>query len=532
MPNLFERPIAANPMSTFEALPLEYIDRAIQRKQDYYDKAKAEIDAQDDSLLKLQYLSGDSERHHELQKGLEDRLNTIVDSADGDYSNVLPQLDRFSRDLKYETTQGELGQQQNNFLAAMKMKEDQDDRLADGKTSEEGYNIFMQSIGKHKTQRLDDGTYSRFQGYTPSNITNPLDPMHNSAKEIVKKWNDEGMGYRAKPEIIQNLSTLIATNGNLRKSLMEKYQASGAEMSFGEYVAAISNQVAENNSYEEQAKITGAGGKSTTTTLPTVYNNIPLPEYVKGDFSYASGSSAFFKNLGESVGLDTWKETKDWVNSEEGKRTISFMESKATSPFPESPGEQRDWLLENYNKPLNSRVVTRGATPIEQKAIVDGVITNPTTAIRSMETGKLLSGAEVKALSAPAKSGDGATRKSLVTGIVSGGDYPPGSLVFVGNDGASYIQEPNNPEVLRSYEYNNSLIELAGRSRTGEKTVTLEAPITSSAGSIPKGTYTVKYNPKTGAYDMYSPGPNGKLLYKKTTGADGKPKFFKKNYNE
>lgn len=510
MANLFEKPIAASPLSSFSALPLGYIDQAMERKTQKFNAAKAEIEAQEDSLLGLRYLSGDAKRHHEIQQGLDEELDSIVESANGDYSNIESSLDRFSRKLKQEINYGELGAQQRAYNAAMKMKEAEDKKLSEGKSSEEGYKKFLDSIGQHQTKQLDDGNFSQFQGYSASTIVDPIKAIQDGADEIVAKYDEEGMKNITSDVIKKNIMNKLAGNSNIVKALQERIH--GKNTDINSYINSVVDGVVSDKQFYEKAKITGANGSAKGRTEGMVLHNVGQPEHVKGQLGYTGGSNAYLKDLGKELfGRDAWKTHDDWVESDAGKARIEFMEWKTGTKMPSDPHGQRDWLVENAGEQKTSRIYSRGATATEQAAVTnEGVFKNQEAAIRDI-TGRILDADEVDEIQGSTTSSGGQGKKTtfVASVISSGGMYPPGTKVIVSHNGETYFQEPSDPKLLKSVEYNLSLLDMAKSSNTGVITITTQGPIGSK---MPAGTYEVEYMPKKNEYKISQ---NGKPILRK-----------------
>jgi len=519
MANLFEKPIAANPMSEFVALPMEFIDRAMERKTQQYNLAKAEIDAQEQSLLQLQYLQGDAPRHHEIQSQYQKELDAIVDNAGGDYGNVQGALDQFTRKLRTEVSpHGELGAQQANFNAAMKMKEAEDKKLSEGKSSEEGYQKFLSTIGQHRTTQTDNG-YNTFQGYSSSTIVNPTKFVQDGVDEIVAKYDEAGMKHVDADLIKKNFYNNIAGNSNLLKAFSEriygKTDAEGKPIQLESYLNSVLDGVISDKQYYQVADLRGPNGKPIVKTPGMVMQDVGQPQLVKGNLNYDAGSSPLLKDFTALFGADSWKAHKDIVSTPSMQKRIKYMEQKSGTTFPEGFRAQRDWLMENFGKDRRGEVSTAGADPVQENAITSqGQLRDPNAAVYD-RTGRKLKASEVKEIQGQSKDAQGGNKTSFISNVVSsGGMYPPGTLVMTSHNGEQYFIEPSNPDVINSPEYNNSLIDMASKTNTGVRTVTLR----SNLGQIPMGTYEVEHVPGTTNYNLYI---GDKLVYRKFTGSDG-----------
>lgn len=496
MANLFEKPIAANPLSQFAELPLQFIDRAMQRRQQSHDLARAEIEEQEDSLLNLRYLPGDAQRHHEIQGKYDKELDAIVESADGDYSRVQASLDRFSRRLRAEMAHGELGAQHNAFNAAAARREAEDKRLADGKSSQEGFNMFLESINAHKTLANEDGTFTTFTGYTPSNIVDPYKELQDSADEIEMKYDAQGRKYVDRRLIENNVYTKLATNSNIEKALREKFGITPNDPNYSEkyqqYRKTIINSVVTDKERQEILKPSesGSGGGGGFGIATTMFD-VGVPRTAQGETKYVGGSNSGLKAIAESIGLDSFKEHKDSINTPEVQHDIDFINA-GLSPeerFPEtgSSKEQSDWILRHATQPQTSEVILRPATSDEARILDKEGRVISDGAVYDRE------GSLVKSKRLFDKSEDNV--KSTIVGVIEeGGAYghPPGTVVIMNAAGDKYFIEQTSKDVVRSPSFNESLITSAANTKTGRKTVTLQG---TAFGKIPKGTYEVEVHP-------------------------------------
>jgi hypothetical protein len=500
MANLFEKPIAANPMSEFVGLPMEFIDQAMQRKTEQFHKGKAEVAAQEASLLNLQYLAGDTQRHHELQGQYQQELDNIVESASGDYGNVQGALDVFTRRLKAETSpHGELGAQQSAFNTAMKMKEVEDKKLAEGKSSQEGYNKFLGTIGQHKTVEGSDGGFNSFQGYSSSTIVDPIKAIQDGVDEIKAQYDEEGTESVNSERISANALAKIKGNTNLYRALEErvygKVDAKGNPVSADAYAQSVIAGVISDKEYEKKITRANADGSGKQSTAGQIFQKIGQPKYMQGNMTITGGSVPLLRDLGKKVlGVDSWREFEKNLNSPEGRARVDFIEWKTQTKMPTEIHEARNWLIENAGEGKVSQVQARGATPSEQANVDnEGVFNDQEAAVYDME-GNPLSGKDVNRIQGSSSTTDGGGKKTTkLTAIMLSG-HPPGTKVIVSHDGNTYFQHPSDPKVINSLSYNRALLNMAKDSNTGIVTIQTHIPL----GKLPKGTYEVEYMPGSG----------------------------------
>ena len=530
MANLFEKPIAANPMSTFAQMPLQYMQASLDRRTKQYYDSKAEVEAQENSLLGLKYLSGDAQRHHELQQQFSDELEQIVENADGDYSNIQHAMDGFTRKLKQEVNYGELAAQQGAYASAMKMKEIEGKKLSDGKSSEEGYAKFMDSISRHQTKNNLDGTFSQFQGYSSSTINNPLKRIQDGVDEVVKNWDEDGMETRTPDRVISNIMNQISGDTGLQKALSEriygKVDADGNPLKFGDYVQNLVKGVVSDKAYYEKATMKDQYGNNMAKMPGMVLKNVGMPNNPTGDTGYTGGSSPILKDFTAILGRDSWKEHKSSIASENVQRRIKYIEGKTGDSFPqEDITAQREWLEKYATGGLTGEVTAKGPSKAEMLLINSrGQLNNTDAAITDMQ-GNRLKADEVRAIQGTSKDQDGGNKVSYVSGVVtSGGMHPPGTVVMTSHNGENYFIEPSDPLIINSPDYSSKLINMASSTKTGKLHTTTRAAI----GDIPPGSYEVEHVPMLNSngrldyssqtYNLYQ---NGKLKYRKFTRPDG-----------
>ena len=368
MANLFEKPIAANPMSEFVELPMDFIANAVQRRQARFDQAKAMVNETEDSLLGLKFLPGDRDRHMAIQQGYDDRMNKMIEDADGDYSLITAGLDNLKRDMKRDMSYGELAAHSSAYASGMKMKEAIDKRALEGKTSVGGQAIFNQKLMSHKSLPNDSGGYDSFQGYNPSSIVNVVDHLTKMAKDINEEYDPDGNKLISPDMVAQDIYANMLADPNVEKSIRESAISNGiqGEEDYSKFKLTMINNVVEKIAYDEISKRTGTGGAGNDTPMGTTLLNIQVPR-VAGDGKYEGGSMAFFKQLSSA----TRQEFQDNMSTKEGKRLVRHLSLHADTPFPDTYYKQVEWLDDNMSKERTGQVTTRPPTRAE-KAAIDG----------------------------------------------------------------------------------------------------------------------------------------------------------------
>jgi len=462
----------------------------MDKRQLKYDTAKADIEAQEESLLGLKFLPGDRDRHMEIQGQWDARLDKMIEDSGGDYSQIQGQLDRYKRDLNRETNYGELASQSSDYASAFKQKAAIDKRVLAGTASREGAALFNQSVQKHQTTQTDAG-FSSFQGYDPSSITNVTKFLQDNVDEINAKWDDEGMKNISRENITSNMMNVISTNSDLRTALKESFAGSARkDETFAKYQTRILEGVISDKRYQERMEesASAASGRLGAREL----QNVGMPARLAGQSDYRGGSFGYGKAILDSVGIgDSTKVHKDFVNSEEGQREIDYIKWKTGKEFPESYLDQRNWFMENGQDRKTAKVFLDPATGSDKSVINNaGFLNTPDVAVRD-KAGNVLSSDEIDNI-------EGASDEGNIFRVVNrvraaGGAYPLGTVLAIGNDGEEYFIENHDPELMRSEAYSIDAIKAVENSNTGKTQIKLHAPL----GEIPAGTFKVIHRPRT-----------------------------------
>ena len=522
MPNLFEKPIAANPMSEFVALPLQFIDQTIQRRQAKYDKARADQDAMEDTLYGSKFLPGDSERNLAIREGYEKQMDEIVESVGGDYSQVSGRLDGLKRRIKQDLQYGELGAQGKNYAAAMKHRETQEGLYQASKIQKSGLDLALSGISSHRTTPNEKGGFSSYSGYSPSNIVNPVKTISDMVDEINIKYDQEGQGYISPDLVMNNISNTLSTMPDVTRSLREVFESgySGKPEdkteAFKKFYASTIKNIIETKQYEKVNTPAqgGTGGKGAITP-GFVLPNFQMPN-ISGEMGIKGGSIPLGRKwVKDLLGLDSTAEFTKSINTKDSQERIRYMEKKFNSTFPTNPYDQQQWLEEHMTKGAVRPMVTRQATNAElgQFMTKDGQLKNPRVGLYG-ENGEPLSDDEMKDFIG--KKEDGSVARVL--GIVSsGGQHAPGSIIVSGKNGAVAVQPPSTVDVLTSPDHALWSINKVKGTHTGKTSIKLDYPLYGSEEGedgkplqIPEGHYQTVHNINV---DKDDPAYNSVTLY-------------------
>jgi len=266
MANMFEKPIAATPMSTFVEMPLQYLEKSLEARQKRHDTALADLDAMHDSLLGVKYLPGDREAAMgEMEKYQKD-LDSIADYASerGDYSTVQADLDYVKRRMKKDMNYGALKGYSTAYDRGMEFKKVEDKKYAEGKSSIEGYNLANRALTEHKTTLREDGSYSPFQERYSSVIKDPTMEIQKYVKEIEPATDANGYKYVDEKRIRESVNKYVLTNSGLQRSILEK--VGGDETKYEAYKNFMVENIVKNKVRQDRAKLSERGGGGTGIT--------------------------------------------------------------------------------------------------------------------------------------------------------------------------------------------------------------------------------------------------------------------------
>jgi len=502
MANLFEKPIAAQPMSEFVGLPLDFISKKLEQKQSKYDAAKADIAAQEDSMLGLKFLPGDRERHMELQGQWDAKLDQIIENAGGDYSQIQAPLDRWKRDMSREISYGELGAQGSAYKAAQTMKEGLDKRALKGETSKGGMAMFNRSMQAHRTTENSVGGYNSFQGYTPSSVTDVRNYLRDEAKKINANYDPNGNKSISADRILLDMNATIASKGDLKNALYESYVESGGDPEDQEqllaYENALKSSVISSVKYDEITKRTGMNGESGQTPRGTILKDIQMPR-IQGSGTYEGGSLNDIKGfLDDRFGTENASKFNKWEKTVEGERMIRFLAEGTNEPYPSNYSDKVDWLDEHLDKPMIGNVVTKAPTGKDQAAVDQSGAPLYTGAAVYAEDGSKV---DSRTAGIWGTNKDTKRTAKVIGTVDSGGTHAPGDYVIAGADGNTYIQENLSlDDNLSSPKYNIWTATKSKFTTSGveENVVIRGIPAQGNSVAVPAGNYDSTYYPGRG----------------------------------
>lgn len=227
--NRFSRgPIAADVQSKFIPLPIDAIDRQIQRRQSAYDSAKAVLNSAEENVYGVQGLSVDQETLTEITKKYDEDISQAVKDAGMDYSRLTGFADELSKKVSRDIKTGQLGAIQNNFVQAQNHMKDLTERYKKGEISESGYNKGLSSISAFGGTVPDgQGGYTRAGFYTPTKYLELGKTADEYGAKIRDQYLESGERYinagTAKKHIYQNLYNNPQAIANAKEQVWQTY---------------------------------------------------------------------------------------------------------------------------------------------------------------------------------------------------------------------------------------------------------------------------------------------------------------------
>ncbi|WP_428743154.1 hypothetical protein [Tenacibaculum sp.] len=246
--NRFSRgPIAADVQSQFIPLPLDLIDRQIQRKQSAYDKAKATIGASQEAVYGVQGLSQDVETLQGLSKDYESKIDKAISEAGDDYSKLTAFSDELATQVTRDMRSGHLGAIQNNFIKAQNHMEDLKKRYSDGDISKAGYELGLNSISSFGgTVEDGKGGYTKASLYNPTKYLELGKTSDEYGSKIADQYAADGERYIDVKKATDQIARNLWNNPQVLDNLHEQVQATyGEQVKRGtpEYSAVFNSQL-------------------------------------------------------------------------------------------------------------------------------------------------------------------------------------------------------------------------------------------------------------------------------------------------
>ncbi len=188
--NRYEQPANQPVINTYVDLPYQALVHSLHNKQNQYDQAEAQQQANEDNFLKVQALTQDKTKRDELIDAYRKDASIKYDAVRGDYSQLGSYAKGQAQKIKSDLSYGQLGAIHNNYAAAQKYQEEQHDRFVKGNITAEDYqNALDDSHEKYKgVGEKVNGSYNSFKGYEHADYQD----INKQAIDLVNGWQSDG----------------------------------------------------------------------------------------------------------------------------------------------------------------------------------------------------------------------------------------------------------------------------------------------------------------------------------------------------
>jgi len=146
---------------TLAPFPFEKYALAGAAKQKAYDEGEALRSSIDDEFYKIKVLPIDESKRDAKLNEFKSRIESLYTKAGGDYGKMASGLKELQREVKKETTYGDLAGMMSNYQEVTKGQEDFEKAATDGKFSGLDNLVYEASIQTPYQKYINEGGYSR-----------------------------------------------------------------------------------------------------------------------------------------------------------------------------------------------------------------------------------------------------------------------------------------------------------------------------------------------------------------------------------
>lgn len=170
---------------TLAPFPFEKYALAGAAKQKAYDEGEALRSSIDDEFYKIKVLPIDESKRDAKLNEFKSKIETLYTKAGGDYGKMASGLKELQREVKKETTYGDLAGMMSNYEEVTKGQEDFEKAATDGKFSGLDNLVYEASIQTPYQKYISEGGYSRdSKGIGKKINIGPLYKMPEVAKTL------------------------------------------------------------------------------------------------------------------------------------------------------------------------------------------------------------------------------------------------------------------------------------------------------------------------------------------------------------
>lgn len=146
---------------TLAPFPFEKYALAGAAKQKTYDEGEALMSSIDDEFYKIKVLPIDEAKRDAKLNEFKSKIEALYSKAEGDYGKMAFGLKELQREVKKETTYGDLAGMMSNYQEVTKAQEDFEKAATDGKFSGLDDYVYKASIQNPYQKYISEGGYSR-----------------------------------------------------------------------------------------------------------------------------------------------------------------------------------------------------------------------------------------------------------------------------------------------------------------------------------------------------------------------------------
>jgi hypothetical protein len=275
-------PIAADVQGEFIPLPIDLIDRQLQRQQTQYDTAKSFIGSAQEAVYGVKGMSPDSETLKQITSQYDEQIRKEVEKVGGDYGRLREFSDMLGQKVKKDIMSGHLGAIHNNFVKAQNRLEELNKLRNSGDIRESTYSKHLSEIQAFGGT-VEDGK----GGYTTmafSPVTKAIEfgkIADDYGTEIADQYLKTGEKYinakTASDLIERNLWNNQEVIANAEDEIWNTYgnlPADKKAIAVQAYIKKIAEDSGNKLAYRERFKPEDTSGKDTTLTpgIPIRYN--------------------------------------------------------------------------------------------------------------------------------------------------------------------------------------------------------------------------------------------------------------------
>lgn len=499
MANMFEKPLAVNPISQFNPLPLQFMNQLQQQEEAKTMRIQETASMLQDTLFSTGALPGDVARHQELIQEQDNEITQLANSEE-DFGTIMGKFAAIKSKIMGSARNGELAAINSAYRSGMASREDLLKRYQDGKIKKEGLDNALRVMSSHRTEKDEYGRWATFTPYTPSNEVDPYGTLRKTIQSVNNNAFKSGGAFMETDQIAETIRGTMDLNPEIERSIREDFLATyngpndmKTKMeSYEFYKNHKINTLINQEQYDALSKASSAGESF-------FMQNFAAPS--KGKSTVKGTSASLVKEIGSWMGFETKKEFDNWKNSEAGRLEISNREDSTQSKMPTNFRDAVKWLEETDNQ---ENVFTVRVNPVPDKEKYglinkDGFMVGE-NAIRRKESNEFLDADYIK--ENILGTDDKTKQKAFVVGkITEENSELEGNYVIKGKDGKDYVMENYNVKDKLDDSYMQRQLELVTKKeiKTGIMDVTLPSSMNAYKMVIPQGTYEVRTDRKNGA---------------------------------